>query len=121
MVHCIDDSRRPSYDDSYVTGIGNGGATTTTSVGFFQHDSQAKHFLNISNYSIPSMPFTEELHVINICHPKLIKEFINEAAVYPDDDEFNQLNDIDSSRYANRFTHNVGSSYTISKGGNMNR
>ena len=57
----------------------------------------------------------------NICHPKLLKDFLNEAAVYPDDDEFDQLCKLDNDRHVLKLSHKVGDRYTISKWGNMNR
>ena len=57
----------------------------------------------------------------NICHPKLITDFVNETAVYPDDDEFDQLSKLDYAYHITKFSHKVGGSYNISKSGNMNR
>ena len=59
--------------------------------------------------------------VTNICHPKLICDFKNEIAVYPDHEEFDQLNEIDYNRHITKLSHDIGDDFTMSKGGNMNR
>ena len=82
--------------------------------------SHKLHGSNI-NLTTPSGPPSKAGSMTNICHPKLIRDFINDAGVYPDSDEFNQLNKLDYNWYMTKYDRKVGSTYTLSESGNMNR
>ena len=56
-----------------------------------------------------------------ICHPRLLREFLEETAVFPDDDEFNHLNKLDHHWHLTKWEHKVGAEFTLSANGNMNR
>jgi hypothetical protein len=77
-----------------------------------------KHPIDIS--LLRPLPVLQE-STTNICHPKLISDFKNEPAVYPDNVEFDQLNEIDFNRHITCLSHTIGDEFTMSKGGNMNR
>ena len=74
------------------------------------------------SHPLPMLPLPVlQESATNICHPKLISDFKNEPAVYPDTDEFDQLNEIDFCRHITRLSHTIGDEFTMSKSGNMNR